>query len=221
MFEHDGPITHGSLAVEIFTGGPFMENCYLVYARQEPHAAWIVDAGHSAAGVVARTKELGLDVSALVNTHAHIDHVAAVAELKELLGVPFWLHGDEAPLLDAVPLQARMFGLPPCKAPTVDAPLEIGQNLDLGGHELTVLPTPGHTPGGCCLYFAAEGFVLVGDTLFAGSIGRTDLPGGDHEQLLTSIARELLTLPDEVIAYSGHGPPTTIGEERRHNPFLS
>lgn len=214
---HDGPIEHGPLTVEVFSGGPFAENCFLAYASGE---ALVIDPGHSASTIAERISALGLEPVAIANTHAHIDHVAAAAELAAALSVPFWLHEAELPVLQSVPLQARMFGLQSCETPEVARALEHDDTLTLGGLELRVLHTPGHTPGGCCFYQPDAKVTFVGDTLFAGSVGRSDLPGGDHDTLIASIKRCLLTLPDEITAYAGHGPQTTLGDERRRNPFL-
>ncbi len=218
----DGPIEHGQLIVEVFTSGPFAENCFLVYAGDE---ALVIDPGHSAETISARVAELGLRPVAIANTHAHIDHVAAAGETATRLwsdskAASFWLHEAELPVLESVPLQARVFGLQTCETPEVTRRLAHDDTLAFGGLELRVLHTPGHTPGGCCFYQPEARVVFVGDTLFAGSIGRSDLPGGDHDTLIASIKRWLLTLPDEVTAYPGHGPQTTLGDERRQNPFL-
>ncbi len=214
---HEGPHVHGDLRVESFTGGSFAENAYLVYVGKE---ALVIDPGHGAEVIEARVRALKLQARAVVNTHAHIDHVAEALPLMDLLGSPFWLHGEEAPVLKSVPFQASMFGLSTCPVPKIDRALAHGDVLKLGGLDVQVLHTPGHTPGGCCFYLPEAGVVFVGDTLFAGSIGRSDLPGGDHDTLIASIVEHLLPLADKTVGYSGHGPATTIGDERRTNPFL-
>ena len=153
-------------------------------------------------------------------THAHIDHACGVAELKRLLGAPFALHPEDRPVLEHMPLSATMFGLPAVEVPEIDRELQAGESFTVGNLSAEVIFTPGHSGGGCCFYFSEQQVIFVGDTLFAGSVGRTDLPGGDTETLLTSIREQLLTLDDEVTVYSGHGPATTIGVERLSNPFL-
>lgn len=212
-------VRHQGLLVETITNGPFFENCFLV-ADAESREAIVLDPGDEEERILERIRELELQVKQIVCTHGHIDHAGAVAPLKRVLGVPFAVHPAEAKLLESLPLQARMFGLPPKEQPVIDVELRDFEVIACGTLRAEVVLTPGHSPGGCCLYFAAEKVVFVGDTLFAGSIGRTDLPGGNADVLLISIRQRLLPLPDEVVVYSGHGPPTTIGAERRTNPFL-
>jgi hydroxyacylglutathione hydrolase len=210
---------HADLLVETITNGPFAENCYLA-ADANSREALLIDPGDEEQRILERVRELDLVVRQIVCTHGHIDHAGAVAPLKRMLGVPFAIHPDEMPLLRALPMQAAAFGLPSKECPEVDQELADGQCLQLGQLTARVLLTPGHSPGGCCLHFESEQVVIVGDTLFAGSIGRTDLPGGETETLLQSIRQRLLALDDANVVYSGHGPPTTIGAERRDNPFL-
>jgi glyoxylase-like metal-dependent hydrolase (beta-lactamase superfamily II) len=144
-----------------------------------------------------------------------------VAALKEQLKIPFAIHPADAFLLDNMPGQARMFGLPPMEVPTIDRELAAGDTIEVGEFRAEVLHTPGHTPGGVCFVFESEKMVFVGDTLFAGSIGRTDLPGGSFKELMEAIKTELMTLDDDFDVLTGHGPPTTIGTERRYNPFVT
>jgi len=160
------------------------------------------------------------EISAVVLTHAHLDHVLGVPSIAAETGAPVWLHPADRPLYDAVPDQAVWFGLaPPERLTAPDQDLAHGARLQVGGLSFEVRHAPGHSPGSVCLL--GPGVVLSGDVLFAGSIGRTDLPGGDFETLIASIERELLPLPDDTILYSGHGPETTIGRERQTNPFLT
>lgn len=210
---------HGELLVEIIPNGPFVENCYLLVERATRRAL-LIDPGDEEQRILARIRELNLDVLEIVNTHAHIDHAGGVAPLKRLLGVGFALHPGEREWLERLPLQAAMFGIGDKEVPEVDRELADGQSVQLGELTARVLHTPGHSPGGCCLYFAEQKVVIVGDTLFSGSIGRTDLPGGDMATLLASIRDKLFVLDDDVVVYNGHGPSTTIGAERRTNPFL-
>jgi len=210
---------HAGLLVETIVNGPFTANCYAV-AEEATGRALLVDPGDEPNTILQRVRALNWQVDEIVATHAHIDHVGAVAPLKRALGVSFALHPAEKEWLTHLPAQATMFGLPTKEVPEIDDLLADGQQRALGGLTYEILSTPGHSAGGCCLCFAAAGVVFVGDTLFAGSVGRSDLPGGDGTTLIRSIEDKLLTLDDSVVVYSGHGPSTTIGAERRTNPFL-
>jgi glyoxylase-like metal-dependent hydrolase (beta-lactamase superfamily II) len=210
---------YGGLAVETIVNGPFMENCFIA-ADAAGKQAIVIDPGDEEQHVLEAARALGVEVQLIVCTHAHIDHAGAVAPLKRLLGAPFAIHPAERPYLAHLPRQASLFGLDPREVPEVDRELAGGDTLAVGALEARVLFTPGHSAGGCSLYFERERVVFVGDTLFAGSIGRTDLPGGSLAALLASIRERLLTLPDDVVVLSGHGPATDIGSERRSNPFL-
>lgn len=210
---------HNGLEIETIPNGPFIENCFIV-SETASGKGILVDPGDEAEHILERIRARQLTIHQIVNTHAHIDHVGAVAEIKETLGITFALHPAESQWLDSLPAQAKMFGLPPRRIPIVDEELAAGDAIIVGKMEAKILHTPGHSAGGCCIYFAEAGVVFVGDTLFAGSIGRTDLPGGALKTLLGSIERELLSLDDSVVVYCGHGEPTTIGRERQANPFL-
>ena len=199
------------------TNGAFAENCYLV-ADPERREAAIVDPGEEADLFLARLGFEGWTPQAIWLTHAHVDHVAGVAALRARLDVPVYLHPADRPLYDGVPAQAAMFGLDTTPPPAPDRAWREGEPATVGGCRFDVLHTPGHTPGGVCL--VGHGLALVGDTLFAGSIGRTDLPGGDTRALLESVQIKLFALPDATVVYSGHGPATTIGDEKRTNPFV-
>lgn len=199
--------------------GVFAENCYLVVDEQARECA-IVDPGEEAGLILHKVKETGARPVAIWLTHAHLDHVLGVPRVARETGAPIWLHPADRPLYDAVPEQAAWFGLaPPGPLPPPDQEMPPGGQLRVGTVSFGVRHAPGHSPGGVCLL--GPGFVLTGDVLFAGSIGRTDLPGGDFETLIGSIEHELLPLPDDTIVYSGHGPETTIGRERTSNPFLA
>jgi len=169
-------------------------------------------------------KREGVTVKMILLTHAHLDHITGVADARDALGVPVWLHRDDLFLYEGAVEQGRMFGLSVQPQPRPDHFYEPGQPLAFGNYVVDVRHTPGHCPGGVCLAVGRSGKahreLFVGDTLFAGSIGRTDLPGGDMDLLLASIRNELLVYPNDTIVHSGHGPDTTIGEEKRSNPFL-
>ncbi len=199
--------------------GVFAENCYVIVDEQAKQCA-VVDPGEEAGLILHKIKETGAVPAGIWLTHAHLDHVVGVARIAEETGAPIWLHPGDRPLYDAVPQQAGAFGLaPPPPLPAPNRALVHGEQLALGALRFAVRHAPGHSPGSVCLI--GHGVAFVGDVLFAGSIGRTDLPGGDFETLIASIERELLSLPDDTIVYSGHGPETTIGRERRANPFLT
>lgn len=206
------------LEVVAIPNGTFAQNCYLVHPRGSSEAA-IVDPGEESGRILAEASRRGLRITAIWLTHAHIDHVMGVAAVKAASGAPIFLHPDDRPLYDNAPTQGLWFGLRIAALPAPEVALRHGDVLTLGDVTLEVRHVPGHSPGH--VVFVAPGVVLGGDVLFAGSIGRTDLPGGDLETLLDGIRRELLTLPDETVVYSGHGPLTTIGVERTTNPFLT
>jgi glyoxylase-like metal-dependent hydrolase (beta-lactamase superfamily II) len=199
--------------------GVVAENCYLIVDELARECA-IVDPGEEAGLILHKVKDAGARLVAIWLTHAHLDHVLGVARIATETGAPIWLHPADRPLYDAVPEQAGWFGLaPPPSLPAPDRELVPGQLLSVGDLTFDVRHAPGHSPGSVCLI--GPGVAFTGDVLFAGSIGRTDLPGGDFETLIASIERELLPLPDDTIVYSGHGPETTIGRERTSNPFLT
>ena len=203
--------------VVTLTNGAFAENCYLVADPASRDAA-VVDPGEDAALFEARLRHEGWTARAIWLTHAHVDHVAGVGRLAAATGAPIHLHPADRPLYDRFPAQAAMFGLAADPLPAPTAALADGGRVAVGACSFDVLHTPGHTPGGVTL--AGHGMAFVGDALFAGSIGRSDLPGGDGEALLDSIRDKLFALPDGTVVYSGHGPATTIGEEKRTNPFV-
>lgn len=198
-------------------GGQFVENCYLVI-DEAANACAVIDPGEQAGLILHKLRASGATPVGIWLTHAHIDHVLGVPELAAETGAPVYLHPDDRELYDAVPDQAAWFGLTAEPLPPPDRELAAGERLTVGGLEFAVRHAPGHSPGH--VVFAGHGAVFGGDVLFQGSIGRTDLPGGDFDTLIGSIERELLVLPDSTIVYPGHGPATTIGAERRTNPFL-
>lgn len=200
-----------------------MKNGFVVACDDEPDAV-LVDPGDEVDELLAAIADEKLRVSAILLTHAHLDHVTGVGRAKAALDVPIWLHRDDLFLYQGAVQQGRMFGLDVDPPPPVDRYFEPGVPFEFGDLAVDILHTPGHCPGGVCLAIGPRGSkereLFVGDTLFAGSIGRTDLPGGDYDTLIRSIREVLLSFPDDTIVHSGHGPDTTIGRERASNPFL-
>jgi hydroxyacylglutathione hydrolase len=207
------------MILEMLTVGPFQENCYVIGDEETSEGA-IVDPGDEATRIALAVEQTGLDIGQILVTHAHIDHVGAVAALADEYACPVLMHAEAEPMLEQLPAQAMMMGLRFGKVPTVDHYIEDEEVLEVGGLKLRTLYTPGHAPGHVAFYVEGEDLLLSGDALFAGSVGRTDLFGGSMEVLMRSINERLLTLPDETRVYPGHGPQTTIGTERAHNPFL-
>lgn len=206
------------MKVHSFLMGPLETNAYLL-VDGSGSLAILIDPGLDSEGIYDVILQERLQLAAIVNTHGHFDHVCGNAFFKAKTGAPILLHKDDVELMRHAAQQAVSFGFRVPDLPVPDRLLTDGEEVVVGRNRLRVLHTPGHTPGGICLY--GDGVVFVGDTLFAGSIGRTDLPGGSSELLLGSIRDKLLSLPDETVVYPGHGPATTIGEERLHNPFLT
>ena len=207
------------MILEMLTVGPFQENCYVV-GDEETGAGAIIDPGDEAARIALAVEQTNLEISRILITHAHIDHVGAVASLVDEYSCQVLMHAEAEPMLGQLPTQAMMMGLRFGEVPTVDRHIEDKEVIEVGGLQLRSLYTPGHAPGHIAFYIESEGLLLSGDALFAGSVGRVDLPGGSMEVLMRSIEERLLTLPDETRVYPGHGPETTIGNERVHNPFL-
>jgi glyoxylase-like metal-dependent hydrolase (beta-lactamase superfamily II) len=198
--------------------GQFVENCYLVIDDVTRQCA-IIDPGEDVERISRELTAADVAPAAIWITHAHIDHVLGVPDLRARTGVPVYLHPADSRLYEAVPEQAAWFGLRAAPLPAPDRSFAHGEPVRVGTLEFQVRHTPGHSPGHIVL--VNDGAVFGGDVLFRGSIGRTDLPGGSFETLMASIERELLTLPDSTIVYPGHGPDTTIGHERATNPFLT
>lgn len=207
------------LEVVTIPNGQFVENCYLVADRQTRQAI-IIDPGEEPQVFLNELDSRAWTLGAIWLTHGHIDHILGVGAVKSATGVPILLHPDDRPLYDDLPAQSSWMGLRAEMAPPPpDFALLAGQNLKVGGLTFQVRHTPGHSPGS--VSFVGHGVVFGGDVLFNGSIGRTDLPGGDFGTLISSIHREFMTLPDSTVVHSGHGPETTIGVERMTNPFLT
>jgi glyoxylase-like metal-dependent hydrolase (beta-lactamase superfamily II) len=202
---------------------PFYKNGFLVTC-EDTREALLIDPGDEVEELLAASRSAGTKVKAVLLTHAHLDHITGVGRVKAALDVPVWLHPDDQFLYDAIVEQGRMFGLHVEPQPPVDAHYSPGTPLNFGRYQVDVHHTPGHCPGGVCLAIGrpdeTRRDLFVGDTLFAGSIGRTDLPGGDYQTLIHSIQTVLFAFPDDAVVYSGHGPVTTIGRERQTNPFL-
>jgi hydroxyacylglutathione hydrolase len=208
-----------SLKVSTFVSSAFGQNAYLVgCAATGEHFA--IDPGAEAAAMANALEARGESLRAIVLTHAHMDHIEGVAELARRFPAPIHLHPDDLPLYRAAAQQAAMFGHRIEEPPPPDAELAAGQTLELGACRFEVRHVPGHSPGHVLLYSAAAGLAFVGDVVFAGSIGRTDLPGGSFDQLMRSIREQVLTLPDATRLLTGHGPETTVERERLTNPFL-
>jgi glyoxylase-like metal-dependent hydrolase (beta-lactamase superfamily II) len=206
--------------VRTFTGGGFGENAYLAVCETTAQAV-VIDPGADAPRMAAAITAEGVDLRAILLTHAHIDPVEGVPDIRSAApDVPIWIHPDALGMYRAMPHQAARFGMELPDAPEPTDELVPGDTFDFGDCSLEVRFTPGHAPGHVTLYDAEAGIAFVGDVVFHGSIGRTDLPGGDLQTLMKSIRKEILTLPDETVLYSGHGPATTVAVERVGNPFL-
>jgi hydroxyacylglutathione hydrolase len=234
---------------EHLTVGPLQCNCYIL-GDEATREAIVVDPGEEAGRILALVNRHRLTVRTIVQTHAHFDHVGAGGPLREATGAEVCLHRGDTFLYENLAMQAKLFGVPVPKAAPVSRWYDHGEEVKAGGLALGVIHTPGHTPGSVCLFLDAgaraemkfptsaadrsamaprpeppgcdpsAALLFSGDTLFCGSIGRTDLWGGSYEQIMASIASRLLTLPDDTVVYPGHGPETTIGDERRSNPFI-
>lgn len=207
------------MILETFPVGPLQCNCTIL-GDEQTREAIIVDPGDEISRIHRRLTELGLTLKQILITHAHIDHVGGALKLKALTGAPIYLNEADLPLLQMMEMQAAWLGIETPETAPPDEALTDGGQVGLPSYPAQVIHTPGHTQGSVCLHFAPMKMVLAGDTLFAGSIGRTDLPGGNFEQIIDSIQSRLLGLPDETRVVPGHGPATTIGSERRSNPFL-
>jgi hydroxyacylglutathione hydrolase len=207
------------MILETFPVGPLACNCTIL-GDEEAHEAIVVDPGDDVTRIHRRLSELGLKLTQILITHAHIDHVGGALQLKRLTGAPIFLNQSDLPLLKMMPVQADWLGVETPETAPPDEPLSEGLTVGLARYPAQVIHTPGHTQGSVCLHFASMKMLIAGDTLFEGSIGRTDLPGGNYGQIIDSIHSRLLALPDETRVLPGHGPVTTIGKERKSNPFL-
>ena len=204
---------------EILPVGPLQCNCSVI-GDEATREAMVIDPGDDIEDVAAIIRKHNLKVKQIVITHAHIDHVGGAMKLRTLTGAPILLNQNDYALLKMIDVQATWVGMESPGEVKIDAELAHGENLSAGSLSANVLHTPGHSEGSVCLYFPAEKLLIAGDTLFAGSIGRTDLPGGSFEKIMRSLHHRVLALPDDTVVIPGHGPKTTVGDEREGNPYL-
>jgi glyoxylase-like metal-dependent hydrolase (beta-lactamase superfamily II) len=208
---------------EILPVGMLQCNCS-IFGDESTREAIVVDPGDEIESILEVLRRHGLRVKSIVITHAHIDHIGGAAKLKVATGAPVWMNENDQALYDRLDVQASWLGMRVPERAEIDHAAKDGDSLTLASAEgetrFHVLHTPGHTQGSLCLFIPSENKLVAGDTLFRESIGRTDLPGGDHRKILSSIGVKLLSLPDQTVVIPGHGPNTTIGHEREHNPFL-
>ena len=204
---------------EILPVGPLQCNCSIV-GDENSREAIVIDPGDDIEAIMEIVARHGLQVKQIVVTHAHIDHVGGAMKIKQRTGAPILLNQNDSALLRMLDTQAQWLGMRPPGKVAIDQSITSGDSVKAGAVEGKVLHTPGHTEGSICLYFEPEKRLVAGDTLFAGSIGRTDLPGGSYEKIIRSLHESVLALPDETVVVPGHGELTTIGEERESNPFL-
>lgn len=204
---------------KIIPVGPLQCNCSIL-GDEQTHEAMVIDPGDQVEDVLRILESENLKLKQIVITHAHIDHVGGAMKLKAATGAPILMNQNDLPLLKMLDIQAAWIGMRSPGTVEIDEPVSEGKILRIGSIEGGVLETPGHTEGSICLHFPQQQMLIAGDTLFAGSIGRTDLPGGSYEKILRSLHNQLLALPDETQVVPGHGPLTTIGHERESNPFL-
>ena len=204
---------------KILPVGPLQCNCSII-GDETTHEAMVIDPGDNIEDVLAIVRQHNLVVKQIVITHAHIDHVGGAMNLRAQTGAPILLNQNDYALLKMLDVQAAWIGVAAPGEVAIDASIADGELLRTGSLTANVLHTPGHTEGSVCLYFPAEKLLIAGDTLFARSIGRTDLPGGSFEKIMRSLRDRVLTLPNDTVVIPGHGPRTTIGEEREENPFL-
>jgi hydroxyacylglutathione hydrolase len=207
------------MILETLPVGPLQCNCSIL-GDETSREAIVVDPGDDIPRILALLAKHHLTVKQIVITHAHIDHIAGAHRLKQITGAPILYNENDLPLVKIMDVQAGWLGIPTPAVYSPDDTLDDGKRIAITGLTGSILHTPGHTEGSICLYLPDHTLLLAGDTLFAGSVGRTDLPGGNTGKLLRSIHQRLLTLPDEVTVIPGHGPNTTIGSERTSNPFL-
>jgi glyoxylase-like metal-dependent hydrolase (beta-lactamase superfamily II) len=204
---------------EILPVGPLRCNCSII-GDETTHEAMVIDPGDEIEDILSLVQKHNLQVKQIVITHAHIDHVGGAMKLRATTGAPILLNQNDYALLKMLDVQAAWIGVPAPGKVEIDRSVTTGESLSAGSHTAQILHTPGHTEGSICLYFEAEKKLIAGDTLFAGSIGRTDLPGGSMQKIMRSLHDAVMVLPDETVVVPGHGELTTIGDERESNPFL-
>lgn len=205
------------MLIEVFEVGPYLSNCYLV-GDEAAQVGMIIDPGFEPGRIWSEVQSQNLRIERIVLTHGHLDHISAVGEIKSKTGAEILIHRDDASMLTDPRENLSAFSGENIRAPAADRLLEDEELISVGDLEFEVLHTPGHSPGGICL--KSDNVLFTGDTLFAGSIGRTDFPGSDYETLMRSIRERLMILPEDTTIYPGHGPKSTIGQERRFNPFV-
>jgi len=205
------------LVLEHLMVGPLQSNCYIL-GDEESGEAVVIDPGGDGDLILNAINRKPWKITAILNTHAHFDHIAANAALKNSTGAPLLAPKDDSPFMAHAHVSARNYGLEVDPSPEADRLLVDGDSVPLGDETIQMISTPGHTPGGAT--FVTSIGIFPGDSLFAGSIGRTDLPGGDYDTLINSIRNRILSFDDDITVYPGHGPATTVGREREHNPFL-
>jgi len=205
------------LQVHSLITGPFQENSYILSDMLSKDCI-LIDPGDEAEKICYFIDSNKFNPIAIINTHAHLDHIGAVQEIKNIYNIPFYLHYLEKPILESYPMSCRLFGITVKPIPTVDNWIQEGGELNIGTFKFSIIETPGHTPGGCC--FLIEKLLFVGDTLFHGSVGRTDLPGGDWVMLEESLLYVMENVKSDVTVYSGHGIETNLRIEKEKNPFL-
>lgn len=208
-----------SLKIEMHQVGPFAMNAMIVY-DEVTRRGFLLDPGDEIAMLLERVRTLAVSIEAIVFSHGHIDHVYAAEQARTALNVPTYLHKDDLAMVARVGQQALMFGLPPGPVPTIDGDLPGQGSFEVAGITFEAHHTPGHSPGSVTLVSHSAKLAIVGDLVFAGSVGRTDLPGCSQQALNDAIERVILPLPDDYVLYPGHGPCTTVGQERQSNPFL-
>lgn len=203
---------------EMLAVGPLETNCYVVYCQDSLECA-VVDPGAEADRIFQLIARKSLKPALILNTHGHIDHIGANKDIKEKFNIPLYIHSADSPMLDNVQQSEMAIFLGVVDSPSPDHLLNDGDKIKIGKSFLRVIHTPGHSPGS--VSFLGDGFLLSGDTLFFGGVGRTDLPGGSWKDMESSIKNKILTMPDEMIVLPGHGPFTTVGQEKRANPFIT
>jgi glyoxylase-like metal-dependent hydrolase (beta-lactamase superfamily II) len=204
--------------IESLVVGPIQVNCFIITCPTTTASA-IIDPGGDAERILNLCQSKKINLTKILLTHGHFDHIGAVHAVKAATGADIFMHKADEFLIEAAPMQAAAFGMPAPKTFSVDTFLQDGDDISIGDLKASVIETPGHSPGCVCFHFEHD--LFAGDTLFYGGIGRTDLPGGNYNQILNSIKTKLFVLPDDLKVYCGHGPATTIGREKQYNPFVN